>query len=67
MGVRLVDLDVFVHHETEKAVLITTCGLRSRGVWVPRSRIELTKAPGKNATAYEATMMEDLAIEKRLV
>lgn len=67
MGTKLVDLEVFVHHETEKAVLITLDGLRSHGVWVPKSAIELEKIEGQNAIAYIGTLPEWLAIEKRLV
>lgn len=59
----LVDIEVTVHHETEKAVLVSDDGDRKRAVWLPKSAIEIA-GDGLRVTV---TLPERLAIDKGLV
>lgn len=59
----LVNIQVAVHHATEKAVLVSLDGERSKAVWLPRSQIEVSEWRGD----ITVTMPERLAIYKGLV
>jgi hypothetical protein len=71
----LVDLELAVHHETEKAVLVSETGDRAKAVWLPLQACEVEykpitgcmvggrKRPFRLATV---TMRESLAVEKGL-
>ena len=59
----LVDIQVVVHHTTDKAVLVSLDGEHSKAVWLPRSQIDLVKYRGD----ITVTMPEQLAIDKGLV
>lgn len=63
----LVDLEVYLHHETERAVLVSTAGNEKNAVWLPKSRVEVEPHPTGNAKFRTLTLPEPLAIEKRLV
>lgn len=63
----LVDVEVYLHHETERAVLVSTAGNRVNAVWLPKSRIEVEAHPSGNKHFRTITVPEPLAIEKRLV
>lgn len=60
----IVDLDVQVLHETEKAVLVTA-DVPENGVWLPRSKIEIE--PSGIAGIFSVSLPEWLAIEKGLI
>lgn len=60
----LIDITLAVHHQTEKAVLVSDDGDRQKAVWLPLSSIEI--APIKGGAA-EVTMPEWLALEKGLI
>lgn len=62
----IVDIDVYLHHRTAKAVLISLDGEKKNAVWVPLSQVELERNPGM-PSAYVLTLPEWLALEKGLV
>lgn len=63
------DMVVFVHHETNLAVLVTEDETdRKHAVWLPRSQIEIAPKATVNGVLFrDLTLPESLAIEKRLV
>ena len=64
MRSRLTDIDVHVHHQTDKAILVSTDGDRKAAVWIPLATCEIEMGCGKQGVL---TLEEDLAIEKGLV
>jgi hypothetical protein len=62
----LTDLELMVHHATEKAVLVSADGTASTAVWLPKSLIELEEEPVAGR-AQIVTLPEGLAVEKGLV
>ena len=68
MRSNLTDIEVYLHHETEKSWLVSTDGDRSRGVWVPKSQGELANESGHASIPLcILTAPEPLLIEKGLV
>lgn len=65
----LIDLAIFIHHETkagkpgEGAILVSDEGERQRADWLPKSAVEIER----KINATTVTMPECLAIEKGLV
>jgi hypothetical protein len=60
----LVDVLVRLHHETDKAILVSDSGEEKDAVWLPRSQIEIEpKKPGY----IEVTLPEWLAMDKGLI
>lgn len=43
----LVEIDVFIHHETLKAVFVSRDGEESTAVWLPKTLIEIERKRGK--------------------
>jgi hypothetical protein len=39
----LVDIPMALHHETERAILVSDNGEETRAVWIPKSRCEFEK------------------------
>lgn len=66
MRSNLHDIEVYLHHETDKAWKVSTTGHRDDGVWIPKSQAELEK-PTTWSTSYILTAPEPLLIEKGLV
>ncbi len=66
MKASLVDLEVHVHHETGKAVLVSTDGDRKAAVCLPLAAIELSMRRGSDTHA-DVTLAERLAHEKGLI
>ncbi len=64
MKSNLVDLDVQVLHETEKAAMITL-DIPENGVWLPKSQIELNETGV--AGIMTVTLPEWLAQDKGLI
>ncbi|SDQ98658.1 hypothetical protein SAMN05519103_00314 [Rhizobiales bacterium GAS113] len=60
----LIDVTVQLHHETEKAILVSDDGDRHKAVWLPHSQIEVER---KERGVIIVTMPECLAIDKGLV
>ena len=60
----LFDLDVELHVDTGKAVLVSTDGKKENAVWLPSSQIEIER---KFGVIYTVTLPEWLAVEKGLV
>ena len=61
----LIDVLVRLHHETERAVLVSDTGNRNDAVWLPLSQIEFISGP-KPGT-IEITLPEWLALSKGLI
>jgi hypothetical protein len=60
----LITLTLTLHHETERAILVSDDGDKARAVWIPKSQCELEEtSPG----IVEVTMSERTATEKGLV
>ena len=60
----LVDIMVELHHQTEKAWLVSTTGQGDDAKWIPKSAGELEKEPNG---LFTLTIPERLAIDKELV
>jgi hypothetical protein len=60
----LIDLEVFIHHETDLAVLVSL-DADSEKIWLPKSRIEINGRRGGRIA--DITLPERLAIEKGIV
>lgn len=60
----LVDIAVQLHHQTERAILVSDDGDREKAVWIPLSQCEVER---KRDGTVIVTMPEWLAIEKGLV
>lgn len=59
----LVDIEVQLHHETEKAWLVSDTGNSKDAVWIPKSQAELEQF----GDGHTITCPEWLAIEKGLI
>ena len=59
------DIEVHLHHETDKAVLVSKDGERKNAVWIPKSACELEKSP--RTRSWVLTAKEIVLIEKGLV
>ncbi len=64
MRSNLIDLEVYVHFETEKAYLVSDDGERDNAIWFPKSQCELEYVKKPYATL---TCEEWLAQEKELI
>lgn len=42
----LAEIDVVIHHGTDRAVLVSIDGTEARAQWLPRSAIEIEHKPG---------------------
>lgn len=60
----LVDLTMVLHHETERAILVSDDGDRRKAVWLPRSMIEIERKP---RGIVVVTLPERLALDKGLI
>lgn len=60
----LIDLDVQIHAETERAVLVSDTGDRDDAVWLPLSQIEVNTRRG---SVLEITCPMWLAKDKGLI
>lgn len=61
----LIDLTLQVHHETEKAFLVSDDGDRKRAQWLAKSQCE--RGEPKGSGVFEFSMPEWLATEKGFV
>lgn len=59
----LIDLEMHLHHATERAVLVSDDGDKAKAVWLPLSQVEVAPRTGATVTV---TCPEWLAIEKGL-
>jgi hypothetical protein len=64
MSTSLVDIDVFIHAETTKAVFVSRDGEESTAVWLAKSLIEIERKRGKLAVV---TAPEWLALREGLI
>lgn len=60
----IIDIEVELHHRTERAALVSLDGDRERAVWLPLSQIEIEVLPGPLSIV---SLPERLAIDKGLV
>lgn len=58
------DIEVVIHHATEKAWLVSTDGKRDKAVWFPKSQGEVEYRGGDHMTL---TAPERILIDKGLV
>lgn len=65
-GSEVIDLTLHLHHETDKAILVSDDGNRNKGVWLPLSQIEVDRESLK-APAIIVTAPTWLAVDKGLV
>lgn len=73
MARQIIELELWMHHQTEKAILVSVPG-KDR-VWLPKSRVEFeergmnptTKRQHDPETIVVVTLPEELATEKGLV
>lgn len=63
-GNDLIDLTVFLHAETELAILVSEDGEDTEEIWVPKSNCEFYVVKGN---IIELTLPEWLAIKKGLI
>jgi len=61
---KLIDLEMFQHSATEKAVRVSQDGTDSKAVWLPLSAIEMEPVRGN---IVMVTLPETLAFEKGLI
>lgn len=59
----LIDVAVKLHHESEKAWLVSDDGDRAKAIWIPKSQAELES----KGAAHILTLPEWLATDKGLV
>lgn len=64
MKSNLGEVDVYLHHETERAWLVSADGIRKTAVWFPKAQVELDLVKG---THYLLTAPVDMLAEKGLV
>ena len=62
----LIDLEMFRHLETERAVLVSLDGEKEKAVWLPLSLIEVEPSQGSR-NIVTVTLPRNLAEEKGLV
>ena len=62
----VVDIEVHVHHRTEKAILVSQNGDKDEAVWVPLSQVEIEKHQTLQR-AYILTIPEWLAADKGML
>lgn len=72
MKSNLTDIEVHLHHETDKAWLVSLYGERTKGQWIPKSQAEMEMVvvlnpPGRSSDVWTLTAPEPLLIEKGLV
>lgn len=60
-----VDLELMIHKETERAVLVSSDGNREAAVWLPKISCQFEE-PIREGRAQIVTTYERLAIEKGL-
>ena len=61
----VIDVTLRMHHETEKAFLVSDDGDKDKAVWIPKSQCE--RGDAKGAGIYEFTLPEWLALDKGLI
>lgn len=59
------EVEVYLHHRTDDAVLVSLDGDRKKAVWVPKAVCEFT--PGATSSTGVLTLSERLATKKGLV
>jgi hypothetical protein len=60
----LIDLTLHLHHETEKAILVSDDGDSDNAVWLPKSMCEIEVL---KSNTIEVTLPETMAMEKGLI
>jgi hypothetical protein len=66
----LTDLTLALHHETDKAVLVSETGDEKKAVWIPKSQCAVERTGTVGARRYSiviVTLPEWQAIDKGLV
>jgi hypothetical protein len=63
MKSRLLDLELWLHHETPGAILVSTEGDLQKAAWLPKSAVEIEARKGGTIVL---AVPESLAIDKGL-
>lgn len=63
----LIDLNMVLLHQTEKAILVSDTGESSRGKWLPKSQVEFAFEDPKRRDLIVVTLPEWLAQDKGLI
>lgn len=61
----IVGVILHIHHETDKAILVSENGNKKNAVWLPKSQVEIDRIG--NSTEAEIQLPEWLAEEKGLL
>lgn len=70
MRSNLTDIEVEVHHETEKAILVSLDGEKENAQWLPKSKVEIefdASTLRKRRRVAVVTLPVGLAKEKGLI
>lgn len=59
----IIDVEVALHHRTEKAVLVSVGGDKNSAVWLPMSQVEVDDS----TSPVIVTLPEWLALDKGLI
>lgn len=59
----VIDLELHLHHETDRAVLVSDTGDKADAVWLPKSQVEIAEW----GAHHMVTLPEWLAEERGLV
>ena len=62
----LIDIAVTLHHETERALLVSDDGDCNMAVWIPKSSCEIEKHRNRK-DVWTLTLPERLALEKGFI
>ena len=60
----IIDIEIHIHHATDRAVLVSDDGDKDRAVWLPLSQMEIDVNPGGTGTI---TLPEWMARERELI
>jgi hypothetical protein len=60
----IIDIEMELHHETDKAVLVSLDGNSKKAIWLPKSAIEIEK---KKGSVHTVSLPEKLAYDKGLI
>jgi hypothetical protein len=63
-GTNLIDLEIFIHAETDLAILASLPGDDEEPVWLPLSQIEINE---RHRSSAEITLPEWLALDRGLI
>jgi hypothetical protein len=72
-GNDLHDIELYLHWETDAALLVSDTGIEEQAVWMPKSKIEFEKigasaaGPNRSLASVKVTAPEWLLVKKGLL